>query len=265
LTLPKAILVALLAFAAMSTAGYVTAELALSGATPTAVTNVARDASVAGSASQSTRQLQGRELAEITATPSPTATRTATPEASPTPTDTPEPPTATPVPPTNTPVPPTATPIPPTATPIPPTATPVPPTPTPVPPTPTPPPPTATPEQQAAVEPPAGGELVLGTITPYADSLTGNTLGCNGYGAYEPENPTIIAVSPDRYEEWPCGTTLGICGVDADTGVITSCVVGVRQDSCPGCTANHLDVSRAIFEIICGSANRCPVVITKLE
>lgn len=260
MTPTRAVLIGLLAFAAMSSAGYVAADFALpdNDAAPATNTLTFSNASIAGSSLQGDRQQQSRTLAEVTATFSPTATPTltATTEPSPTPTETPLPPTATPEPPT-------PTPVPPTATPIPPTPTPVPPTPTPIPPTPTPPPPTATPVPPEP--PPAGSGLVLGTITPYADALAGGTLGCNGYGEYDPDDPTVIAVGPDHYDEWPCGTRLGVCGIDTDTGVITSCIVGIRQDSCPGCEANHLDVSRAAFEIICGPNNRCPVVITPIQ
>ena len=254
MTLPRAVLLAVLALAAMSTAGYVAADFALQGDG-----RPARGESgvfVAGSSLQGGREQQPRALTPITATPSPTATATTEPSPTPSPTatpsETPEPPTETPVPPTQTPVPPTPTPVPPT-----PTATPPPPTPTP-----TLPPPTPTPEPPPA---PLSPGLLLGSVTPYSDSLAGLTLGCNGYGGYNPEDPTVIAVGPEHYEDWPCGTQLGVCSVDTATGVITSCIVGVRQDSCPGCTGNHLDVSRAAFEILCGSVSRCNVVITPLQ
>ena len=257
MSLPRAVIIALLALAAMSTAGYLTAELALQGGGAPAPTR--SGVSIAGSSLLGDRQQQSRALAEVTATPSPTATPTATPS--------PEPPTPiaapTEPPPTATPIPPTATPEPPTPTPDPPTTTPVPPTPTPEPPTPTPPPPTPTPEPPAP--PPVTSGLLLGSVTPYSDALAGSTLGCNGYGVYDPNNPTVVAVGPDHWDAWPCGTTLGICSIDTNSGTVTSCIVGVRQDSCPGCVGNHLDVSRAAFDLLCGAVNRCTVVITPLE
>jgi hypothetical protein len=186
-----------------------------------------------------------------------------TPLPSPTPSPSPEP-TSTPEPTTS----PTETPPEPSATPEPPTPTPEPPSPTPEPPTPTPEPPTPTPEPQPTSSlpaPPEGTELLLGSITSYNDALAGSTLGCNGYGVYNPDDPTVIAVGPDYYEEWPCGTRLGLCGIDAQSGVITNCIVGIRQDSCPGCISIHLDVSRAAFELLCGpGVIRCAVAITPL-
>ena len=252
----KAILIGLIAFAAMSTAGYVTADFALGGDDgPSAVES---GVSIVGSTLQGSREVQSRALAEVTATLSPTPT--ASPTSTATATATLPPPTETPVPPTETPIAPTSTPEPPTATPTP-TATPVPPTATP---TATLPPPTPTPVPPAPI--PASTGLLIGNVTPYADSLAGSTLGCNGYGDYDPGNPTIIAVGPDHYEDWPCGTNLGVCSIDTATGIVSSCIVGVRQDSCPGCEGNHLDVSRAAFEILCGNnASRCTVVITTVQ
>jgi len=202
----------------------------------------------------------------FTATPVPT--QTPTPE----PTETPLPPTATPEPapeieeepevetqvedtpepePTETPVPPTDTPEPPPATPVPPTETPTPvPTATNTPaPSPT---PTRTPRPSSTATP-SPGEF---SVTRYADSLEGNSLGCTQYGTYDPDNPLIVAVGPARHFEWPCGTPLRICGP-------AGCITAVRADSCPGCGPNHIDMSRAGVMAVCGNATGCSVTVQR--
>ena len=155
-------------------------------------------------------------LPEVTEpTPTATATRTMTATATSTSTATPtNTPTATA---TNTPVPPTNTPVPPT--PVPPTQTPIPP-------------------QVAAPEPLAGSSQVR--VTYYHDSLAGGLLGCSGYGVYDPDDPTVIA-SP--YGGPVCGTNIQLCS-DA------ACIVGTVKDTCPGCSAAHLDLSRAAWEAL---------------
>jgi hypothetical protein len=81
-------------------------------------------------------------------------------------------------------------------------------------------------------------------------------MGCGGL--YDLNDPSIVAVSLERNEEWPCGMPLGVWG-PAGT------IVVVRQDTCPGCGANHLDLSRAAFEAVCGvGASSCQVVILPL-
>jgi hypothetical protein len=182
----------------MSSAGFLVAELALPGDDAPRSTPAGDRVSIVAGSLEGGREQQSRTLAQVTATPSPTASPTLEPTATlePAPTATEPPPPAT------------ATPEPPTPTPEPPTPTPEPPTPTPLPPTPTPEPPTPTPEPPSV--PSTESELLLGTITSYADSLAGLPLGCSGYGAYDPNDPTVIAVGPDHYEEWPCGTELSL-------------------------------------------------------
>ena len=88
------------------------------------------------------------------------------------------------------------------------------------------------------------GRLVAGAVTHYGASYNGLPLGCGG--TYLSENPTIIAVGPDHYGEWPCGTFMVVCGP-------AGCLVGVRQDSCPGCTEGVLDLSESGIAIVCGA------------
>ncbi len=96
-----------------------------------------------------------------------------------------------------------------------------------------------------------------GLVTHYGVSYNGNPMGCSGE-LYSSENETIIAVGPADYGEWPCGTNLRVCGP-------TGCVVGFRQDSCPGCGENHLDLSEAGINTVCGDqAHVCRVGIEEV-
>ena len=83
-------------------------------------------------------------------------------------------------------------------------------------------------------------------------------------GLYDPYDPTIVAVGPSRYKEWPCGTKLRVCaqgnanrrGAPLDgakkVGNVPSvqCVDVVRVDSCPGCGHYLIDLSEAAFEAL---------------
>jgi hypothetical protein len=119
---------------------------------------------------------------------------------------------------------------------------------------PTPPPP---PPREAVPVITAVGPVEPGIVTHYGVSYNGNRMGCHGT-PYSSENETIIAVGPADYGEWPCGTTLRVCGP-------TGCVVGFRQDSCPGCGPNHLDLSEAGINTVCGDqAHVCRVQIEEV-
>ena len=69
-------------------------------------------------------------------------------------------------------------------------------------------------------------------------------MGCGG--VYSSNDITIMAVSPARYREWPCGTRVQVCGP-------AGCIVVTRQDACPGCYANLVDLSEAGNAAVCGS------------
>lgn len=136
------------------------------------------------------------------------------------------------------------------------TPTPVPPTPIPPTATPTRPPPTATATSPATTIT-ALGTQVSGSATHYGASFNGSPMGCGG--VYSSSDATIIAVSPARYAEWPCGTSLQVCGA-------AGCIVGLRKDACPGCGPNQIDLSEAGLAQVCGpAASSCSVTIKPLR
>ena len=98
-------------------------------------------------------------------------------------------------------------------------------------------------------------EIANGRATHYGESYQGQTMGCGG--TYDTADPTIVAVSPDRYESWPCGTRLRVTGPAGQQDV-------VRTDSCPGCTGNWLDLSEAGFARVCG-VGTCEITIEVLQ
>jgi hypothetical protein len=73
---------------------------------------------------------------------------------------------------------------------------------------------------------------------------------------YDPQDPTIAAVAwPSRDAEWPCGTSLEICGA-------AGCIQAIRVDACPGCGYNQVDLSERGIELVCGpDIGTCSVTI----
>ena len=99
--------------------------------------------------------------------------------------------------------------------------------------------------------------------THYGREYEDSTLGCPGAGVYHSADPSIIAVGPAHYSDVPCGTKLRVCRTGLGTDWLGSqhkrdqvhdvrCLVGIRQDSCPGCGPRHLDLSEAGMAILCG-------------
>ena len=101
------------------------------------------------------------------------------------------------------------------------------------------------------------GPLYQVIATHYGVAYNGRTLGC-GTGYYTSENPSILAVGPTRSYEWPGGTVLEICGHLA-------CNLVVRQDACPGCSRNVVDLSESGLDMLCGyQTSTCRVTIQKV-
>ena len=98
---------------------------------------------------------------------------------------------------------------------------------------------------------------IQGQATHYGASYAGRPMGCGGI--YDPANQTIVAVGPARYSEWPCGAALQVCGAGG-------CIVVTRQDACPGCHANVIDLSESGNSLVCGGApHTCRVTIQPLR
>jgi hypothetical protein len=96
-----------------------------------------------------------------------------------------------------------------------------------------------------------------GLATHYGVSYNGSRMGCVG-DPYSSENETIVAVGYMHNSEWPCGTPLRVCGV-------AGCIVGFRQDTCPGCGSYHIDLSEAGINKACGDqAHVCRVGIEQV-
>jgi hypothetical protein len=93
------------------------------------------------------------------------------------------------------------------------------------------------------------GDAIKGIVTHYGASYQGSTLACGG--AYDTDDPSIIAVGYGRGAAMPCGTYIQVCGPGG-------CIVGQRQDTCPGCGPFVIDLSEAGIAAVCGDgAGRC--------
>lgn len=114
----------------------------------------------------------------------------------------------------------------------------------------------ATPEPEPTSPPvvPIPRAGVAGEVTHYGIGFQGSQMGCPGSGRYDTNDTTIVAVGPSQYWQWPCGTGFYISGPNGS-------IWATRQDSCPGCGTNHLDLSEAGMLTVCGYLGRCSVWI----
>ena len=95
---------------------------------------------------------------------------------------------------------------------------------------------------------------IEGIATHYGVSYHGQRMGCYG-DRYDSYDPTIVAVSPARYAEWPCGSNLLVTGPEGS-------IMVTRQDACPGCSPNMIDLSEAGSIAVCGGRpHTCRVTI----
>lgn len=91
--------------------------------------------------------------------------------------------------------------------------------------------------------------------TRYGQSYENSPLGCPAYTLpagrpdrlYHSADPAILAAPPARYREWECGQGLYIVNPANGRRLYV-----VRIDSCPGCGANHIDLSEAGMAYLCG-------------
>lgn len=105
---------------------------------------------------------------------------------------------------------------------------------------------------------PEGREAIAGHATHYGPSYNGQPMGCPGAGFYSSADPTIAAVGPARYAQWPCGTQLRLCGP-------AGCATVTRRDACPGCAPNVVDLSEAANSLVCGAPpHTCDITIEVL-
>jgi LysM repeat protein len=102
----------------------------------------------------------------------------------------------------------------------------------------------------------SSGAAVKGYASSYHDSFTNKPMGCMGAGLYKPTDTTIVAVGPSMYSQFPCGTSIEVCGPKG-------CLTGLRKDSCPGCQGYHVDLSRAGLTAVCGP-NACDIRLRRL-
>ena len=101
----------------------------------------------------------------------------------------------------------------------------------------------------------ADPEWTDGYATYYGLTYNGQPLACGG--VYASSDSRILAVGPALYG-LPCGAEVEVCGPGG-------CAIVERRDSCPGCSANVLDLSEAANELVCGAPpHTCRVVFRLL-